>query len=199
MNVRLWMLIVLITLTAIPRASAAFVVHEFTGVVAFSSVSGVSAGNPFTAMLSYNTSQPDLEPANLSNGRYAEFTFSLNAGSISVSQTNPVNYDFGIIDGTSGLPDQIVWFGSIAPGDIGLSASNVAGAAFASDALPLSLSISNFGDANIRHFVTSNTRIDGVILAISSRIVIVPEPSSLAIFATALSGGLVRRFRAPGP
>ena len=195
MNVRLWTLSLVIYLAATHGVSAAVVIHEFSGVVSFSSVAGVAVDDPFIAVLTYDTDQPDLEPVDLSLGRYGEFTLSLDVGPVSVSQTNPAHYDLAIIDRAPGSGDQIVWFGGISYGDIGLSAAYLTGTAFDSDALPLSLSISSFDLARVRHLVSIDTRIDGRVLSISSRIV--PEPSSLAILAIALSGSLVRRFAVP--
>ena len=195
MNVRLWILSLVICLAATRNVSAVVVSHEFSGVVAYSNVSGVAVNDPFTVVLTYDTNQPDLEPADSSIGRYAGFTLSLDVGPISVSETNPEPYDLGIRDGAPGSPDGIVWAGGIGPGNIGLSAGDQTGTAFNSDALPLSLNMSSFSSAGFRHFVTGSTRVDGTILSISSRIV--PEPSSLAIMLIALSGSLLRRHLLP--
>ena len=194
MKMRLGTLLV-VSLAAIQDVSAAVVIHELSGVVSVSQVPGVVVGDPFVAVLTYDTDQPDLFPDDVSRGKYSKFTLSLDVGLVSVSQTNPVRYNLLFTSrapGSSG--DQMGWFGinGITHGDIGLRAFDPTGTALASDALPTSLD--GFEWATIRHPVADSIRIDGSILSISSRIV--PEPTSLAILAITLPGILLRRFTA---
>lgn len=99
MSLRLGILSLIVCLTPGRETSAAVVRHELSGIVNSSFfLDGVAVNDPFTAVLTYDANHPDLLPADPSSGKYNQFTFSQNVGSVSVSQTNPVNYDFGIID-----------------------------------------------------------------------------------------------------
>ena len=62
----------IIYLTATLDVSAVTVIHEFSGVVSFSNVTGVAVNDPFIVTLTYDTVQPDLAASDVKNGRYVE-------------------------------------------------------------------------------------------------------------------------------
>ncbi len=190
---------------AITPAYADTVEVTFTGIVtslpfgAIAPVVGVSVGDSFTAVLTYNQNQPDLNPAP-DIGHYFDYVFGLTIHSAGGDVTVPGSTIAPIVVSNNDVSESadLVHNAASAGDTAHFVFSDDGMVALSSDALSevdwlALLTLSEDARVAVRAF-NAAVIMEGDITSVSV-VTVVPEPGTLTLIGIGLLGGGVARFR----